>query len=105
MEASQGIDGPAASDYQNRSRFNVAEQLGDHPRGLLALFLVSERQVESPAEYEPMPLIVGRQSPLGMERVRVFWLFVEVRSLLNGFGTRIAAANLHPTRTSSLQGH
>jgi len=58
IEASQGIDRPAASDDQNRSRFNVAEQLGHHPRRLLALFLIGERQVESPAEYEPMPLIV-----------------------------------------------
>ena len=65
IEASQRIDGPAASDRQNRSRFNVAEQFGDHPGGLLALFRISERQVESPAEYEPMPLIIGRQSPFG----------------------------------------
>src|SRR3984893_2784728 len=104
IEASQRIDGPAASDYQNRSRFHVAEQLGDHPRGLLALFLVSERQVESPAEYEPMPLIVGRQSPLGMERVRVFWLFVEVGSVVNGLGKSVAAGKRHLIRESSIQG-
>src|SRR6202047_3708893 len=104
IEASQRIDGPAASNYQNRSRFNVAEQLGDHARGLLALFLVSERQVESPAEYEPMPLIVGRQSPLGMQRVRVFRLFVEVGSVVNGFGKRVAAGKRHLIGESSIQG-
>src|SRR6267143_7234180 len=54
VEASQRIDRPAASDHHNRSRLNVAEQLGDHPRGFLALFLLSERQVKRPAEYEPM---------------------------------------------------
>src|ERR1700687_3199325 len=63
IEASQRMDCPAASDCQNGSRFNIAEQLGDHPRGLLAVFLICERQVESPAEYEPMSLIVGRQRP------------------------------------------
>jgi hypothetical protein len=73
IEASQRIDWPATSNHQNRSRFNVAEQLGDHSRGLLTLLLVSERQVKSPAEYEPMPLIVGRQSTVGTEQVRVFW--------------------------------
>jgi len=43
VEAGQRIDRPAASDYQNRSRFNVSEQLGDQSRGLLALFLIGER--------------------------------------------------------------
>src|SRR5216684_3608614 len=90
IEASQRIDWPAASDDQNRSRFNVAEQPGDHARGLLALFFIRERQVKSPAEYEPMPLIVGRESPIGMERVRVFWLLVKVRSVVDSFGNRVA---------------
>jgi len=96
--------GPAASDRQNRSRFNVAKQSGDHPGGLLALFRIRERQVESPAEYEPMPLIIGRQSPFGMERVRVFWLFVEVGSVVNGFGKRVAPGKRNLIREPSIQG-
>jgi hypothetical protein len=50
IEASQRVDRPFASDDQNRSRFNVAEQLRDRPRGLLALFLICEWEFKSPAE-------------------------------------------------------
>src|SRR5712671_4667259 len=78
IEASQRIDGPAATNYQDRSRLNVAEQLGNHPGGLLALFLICEWQVKGPAEDQPMSLIVGRQGPFRMERIRVFGLLVKV---------------------------
>src|SRR5258708_1661889 len=104
IEAGQGIDGPTASDYQNRSRFNVAEQLRDHPRGLLALFLIYEREIKSPAEYEPMPLIVGGQSPFGMQQVWVFWLFVKVGSVVNRFGNGVAARKRNLIREPSIQG-
>jgi hypothetical protein len=70
IEASQRIDWSAAPDYQERRGFNVAEQPGDQPRGLLALFLITERQVKRPAEYEPMPLIVRGQSPFGNAKWR-----------------------------------
>ena len=36
----------------------LPKKLVDHSRGLFAVFLISERQVKRPAEYEPMPLIV-----------------------------------------------
>src|SRR5216684_741465 len=98
IEASQRIDRPSASDYQNRSCFNVAKHLRDRPRGLLAHFLICEWEIESPAEYEPMPLIVRRQSPFGMQRVRVFWLFVKVGSIVNSFGNRVASGKRHLIR-------
>src|SRR5437016_12489613 len=60
IEASQRIDGPAAANYQDRSGFNVAEKLRDHSAGFLGLLLVSEREIESSTEHEPMLLIVGR---------------------------------------------
>src|SRR5260370_24361428 len=51
-----------------------------------------------------MPLIVGRQSAFGMERVRVFWLFVEVGSVINRCGKRIAPGKRHLIREPSIQG-
>src|ERR1700692_1554935 len=104
IEASQRIDWPAASDYEDGSRFNVAEHLGDHPRGLPPFFFVREREIKSPAEYKPMPLIVGRQSSFGMEQVRVFRLFVEVGSVVNGLGKRVASGKRNLIREPSIQG-
>src|SRR5258708_1158937 len=37
IEASQRVDWPAASEYQNRSRFNVAEQLAEHTTLVVSL--------------------------------------------------------------------
>src|SRR5579863_1408910 len=60
IKASERVDRPAASNCQNRSRFDIPEQLGDCPGRLFALVLISEREIESPAEHEPVPLVVGR---------------------------------------------
>src|SRR5260370_3007445 len=51
-----------------------------------------------------MPLIVGRQSAFGMERVRVFWLFVEVGRLINRYEKLIAPGKRHLIRELSTQG-
>jgi len=56
----RAFDRPATPDYQDRSGFNIAEHLGHWSGSLFAFFLVSERKIESAAEHESMPLIVGR---------------------------------------------
>src|SRR5216684_5370300 len=85
IEASQRINWSPASNCQNRSHFNVSEQLGDCPGRLFALVLVSEREIESPAKHEPMPLVIGGQRPLSRKQVWVLRLLVEVRSIVNRF--------------------
>src|SRR6267378_442408 len=51
-----------------------------------------------------MPLVIGRQSPLRTERVRVFWLFVKVRSIVDSLGNRVASGKGNLIREPSIQG-
>src|SRR3984893_8980681 len=104
IEASQGIDGPAAPNYQYRSDLKVAEEFRSNCGGLFGLVFVSERKIESPAEHESMPLIVGRQCVFGADQVRVFRLLIKVGSVINSFGYRVAARKLDLPRESSIHG-
>src|ERR1019366_10529627 len=82
----------------------VAEQLGDCPSGLFALVLISEREIESSAEHEPVSLVVGRQRTFSRKQVGVLRLLVEVRGIVNRFRERVAARKLNFIREPSIQG-
>src|SRR5262249_2995818 len=65
----------------DRRDLNVAERTRPQPYRLtwLSIFLIADWQIQERARDKTMPCIVAGVCPLVAERIRVLWLFVDIR--------------------------